>query len=304
MAYSSSGLGHLPLKEEIRGSNPLCATHKSRSCGTFRSLVQLICNQTSDLFLGSDHHIKRGHFMLSRTARTELYSKYDKASQLPLLVLALLMIPLLLLPELVELSPEQSNLIDASDWFIYACFAADFAIKIYLAPSAMGHIKRNWLDVLILLLPLLRPLRILQGARMLRLVRALRLLSFAGEGFKKLQGILARRRLNLVLLITLMVVVLCAGLVYAFEKSEGGTITSFGDALWWALATVTTVGYGDVVPHTAEGRGVALFLMLAGITFLVFLLLMLQLISLSRTKTTRVLRWKVSSTLFLSVCVS
>jgi voltage-gated potassium channel len=60
---------------------------------------------------------------------------------------------------------------------------------------------------------------------------------------------------------------LCAGLVYAFEKSEGGTITSFGDALWWALATVTTVGYGDVVPRTAEGRGVALFLMLAGITF-------------------------------------
>jgi voltage-gated potassium channel len=205
--------------------------------------------------------------MLSRTARTELYSKYDKASQLPLLILALLMIPLLLLPEMMELTPEQSNFVDASDWFIYSCFAADFAIKIYLAPSAMGHIKRNWLDVIILLLPLLRPLRILQGTRMLRLVRALRLLSFAAEGFKKLQGILARRRLNLVLLITLMVVILCAGLVYAFEKSEGGGITSFGDALWWALATVTTVGYGDVVPRTAEGRGIALFLMLAGITF-------------------------------------
>ena len=205
--------------------------------------------------------------MLNRTARSKLYVRYDKASQLPLMVLALLMIPLLILPELVELTPEQSTLVETCDWFIYACFAMDFALKIYLAPSAKEHIKRNWLDVVILALPLLRPLRIFQGARALRVLSAARVLSFAAEGLKKLQGLLARRRLNLVLLITMVVVVLCAGLVWAFERSEGGSITSFGDALWWAVATITTVGYGDVVPRTPEGRGVALFLMLAGITF-------------------------------------
>ena len=75
--------------------------------------------------------------------------------------------PLLILPELVELTPEQSTLVETCNWFIYACFAVDFALKIYLAPSAKEHIKRNWLDVIILALPLLRPLRILQGARAL-----------------------------------------------------------------------------------------------------------------------------------------
>ncbi len=205
--------------------------------------------------------------MIDRQVRTQLYLKYSKASQLPLMVLALLMIPLLLAPELFELTTNQLNFIDDLDWFIYACFATDFVIKIYLAPSIREHLRDNWLDVVIVALPLLRPLRLLQSARLLRLLRAMRLVVFAAEGTSKLKSILARRGFSTVLGITMVVVVLCAALVYAFERSEEGTIQSFGDALWWALATVTTVGYGDAVPHTPEGRGIAIFLMLAGIAF-------------------------------------
>jgi voltage-gated potassium channel len=56
-------------------------------------------------------------------------------------------------------------------------------------------------------------------------------------------------------------------LVLLFEKDGGGRIDDYGTALWWAMATVTTVGYGDNVPVTAEGRGVAIVLMLVGIAF-------------------------------------
>src|SRR5437870_2219400 len=96
-----------------------------------------------------------------KQARTELYYGYSKASDLPLLVLALLMIPIILLPEVFHLTTEQDALLDTVDWFIYATFATDLLIKLYLAPSAWRHIRENWIDVVILALPLLRPLRIL-----------------------------------------------------------------------------------------------------------------------------------------------
>ncbi|MFH1560908.1 MAG: potassium channel family protein [Chloroflexota bacterium] len=51
------------------------------------------------------------------------------------------------------------------------------------------------------------------------------------------------------------------------EGSENASILSFPDALWWAVVTITTVGYGDMVPVTAAGRAIAFVLMLGGITF-------------------------------------
>ncbi len=57
-----------------------------------------------------------------------------------------------------------------------------------------------------------------------------------------------------------------AALELSFENgARGSTIHNYGDALWWAIVTVTTVGYGDKYPVTAGGRGVAVVLMLVGI---------------------------------------
>ncbi|MDP8922010.1 MAG: potassium channel family protein [Chloroflexota bacterium] len=59
---------------------------------------------------------------------------------------------------------------------------------------------------------------------------------------------------------------MAATLVYLAERGGEGTIQTFPDALWWAAATITTVGYGDVYPMTPAGRGVAFLLMLVGIS--------------------------------------
>lgn len=56
-----------------------------------------------------------------------------------------------------------------------------------------------------------------------------------------------------------------AALVLSLEEGTGGTIDSFGDALWWSITTVTTVGYGDTFPVTPVGRGVAALVMVTGI---------------------------------------
>lgn len=184
-----------------------------------------------------------------------------------MLILAVIMIPVLLAPELLLLTREQDDFLDAVDWFIYACFAFAFLLKLYLAPSVAYQIKRNWLDLIILLLPLLRPLRLITGVRFLRVVRSLRLLVFLAEGIRKVLAVTRRRGFHVVLVLTITVVALSAGLVTEFERDSGGSIRSFGDALWWAVTTITTVGYGDAFPVTPEGRGIAIFLMLTGIVF-------------------------------------
>ena len=74
------------------------------------------------------------------------------------------------------------------------------------------------------------------------------------------------RGLHFVLLAVGLIVFSCAGLVLSFEgNAPGSNIHNFGDAIWWAIVTVTTVGYGDRYPVTPGGRGVAVVLMLVGI---------------------------------------
>ena len=62
-------------------------------------------------------------------------------------------------------------------------------------------------------------------------------------------------------------VIIAATVVASVEGGEGASIQSFPDALWWAVVTVTTVGYGDMVPVTTAGRAIAFVLMLGGVAF-------------------------------------
>jgi voltage-gated potassium channel len=74
------------------------------------------------------------------------------------------------------------------------------------------------------------------------------------------------------LFIAVTIVVVSAALMFRVERTaKGSNITSLEDALWWAVVTVTTVGYGDKYPVTSEGRGIATFLMFSGIGITGFL---------------------------------
>jgi voltage-gated potassium channel len=87
-----------------------------------------------------------------------------------------------------------------------------------------------------------------------------------GEGFERFLAILGHRGLFRVLLAAVGLLFLGAWLVLLFEKNAvGSNIHSYHDALWWAVVTVTTVGYGDRFPVTEGGRAVAVVLMLVGI---------------------------------------
>jgi voltage-gated potassium channel len=193
--------------------------------------------------------------------------RYSRLTQGPLMVLALLMVPVLLAPLVLHLSAPVEQTLVAVDYLIWAVFGVDYVVRLYLATKRWEFVRRNIPDLIVVAVPFLRPLRVLRSARALRLLRLARLGAFASGGLRELRKVLHTRGLNYVLLIVLAMTFISSGLVVEFERaSPTANIHGFGDALWWAFTTVTTVGYGDRFPTTPAGRGVGVMLMIAGIS--------------------------------------
>lgn len=141
---------------------------------------------------------------------------------------------------------------------VWAFFGVDLAARFSMSATKWQFFKSNWFDVLAVTLPALRPLRIL------------RVLSFGLLASRRL-GPAASFRITIATRATFLTIMLwfLAGLAITdAERTGGGNIQGVVDGWWWALTTMTTVGYGDYSPVTAEGRLIAAGVMLLGITIL------------------------------------
>jgi voltage-gated potassium channel len=192
--------------------------------------------------------------------------RIEEATDLPLLLLAVAMIPLLLSPYLFSPSAGIETAMLTADWIIWAVFAVDFGAKVAVAPRRAHYVRTHWLEAAMVVLPFLRPLRAL---RVLRVLRLARVGVAIGLNVTLLRRIASHRGLHL----TVAAVVVIGGMgalvvLLAERDAESGNIRNYGDALWWAATTMTTVGYGDRFPTTPAGRGVAVALMLVGIAAL------------------------------------
>jgi voltage-gated potassium channel len=142
-------------------------------------------------------------------------------------------------------------------WAAWALFVVDYVARLALSRDRRAFVRGNLLDLAVIALPLLRPLRLL------RLVKLLSVLNRnAGGSMRGRVAVYVAGASSLVLFVASLAV------LDAERGAKGATITTFGDAAWWAMTTVTTVGYGDRYPITGEGRLVAGGLMLAGIALL------------------------------------
>jgi len=202
--------------------------------------------------------------MTTTDQRAEALERFERAVELPLLILAVAIIPLLVVPLVVDVSTGVEQALIAVDWLIWAVFAFEYVVRLTLTRRRLRFVRREWPDLLIIVLPFLRPLRLVRSARALRLLRLTRIVAFLGE-FEQGARRLKRHGLHYALAVGIVIVIGAAALVFAVEEGGEGTIDSFGDALWWAITTVTTVGYGDTFPVTPAGRGIAAFLMITGI---------------------------------------
>ena len=143
---------------------------------------------------------------------------------------------------------------------IYWLFAIDVFLRLihlgkdlFTWAGAISFVRENWLALLALLLPAFRALRVLRVVVVLR----------------GLQPFLKTRssRVGTIVGVTFPLILYTAALsvLEAERYAEGSNISNFFDAIWWAVASVTTVGYGDKFPVTADGRLIATFLMVIGI---------------------------------------
>ena len=173
----------------------------------------------------------------------------------PLILLALAFLVAYAVPVIrTRLDPGVATFFAVVSWTVWAAFALDFAIRLALAEDKAGHALRHWCDAALIALPLLRPLRLL------RLVALFRVLD------RSLGRALAGRTLLYAASAATFAVFVGALAVLDAERADPhANITNLGDALWWAAATVATVGYGDFTPVTFEGRVVAVILMVVGI---------------------------------------
>ncbi len=195
---------------------------------------------------------KQPHTDADVSHREALLLRIERITELPLMVLAFVMIPLLVGPYLWELSAEEEAVFLILDAFIWALFAVDICIKVIVSPHRLAYLKRHWLEVLVVMVPFFRPLRLLRiflfGSR-------------AWVGMRRLVHI------DFILVYGIGLVIVAATVVASVEGGANASIQSFPDALWWAVVTITTVGYGDMVPVTLWGRAMAFILMLGGIAF-------------------------------------
>jgi voltage-gated potassium channel len=190
----------------------------------------------------------------------DAYDRFSSFVEVPMTVLALLWLPVLVVPAIVHVSAGAGNALDTIDYLVWAVFVVEYLIKLYLAPSRWHFFRSHLIDLLVIAVPVFRPLRVL------RLLRFTRTGLTLAEVLGRARRLLTHNGLHFVLLSVLAIVLVGAALEFGFEDhARGANIHSYGDALWWAIVTVTTVGYGDKYPVTAAGRGVAVVLMLTGI---------------------------------------
>ncbi|MFI1395278.1 potassium channel family protein [Streptomyces sp. NPDC020681] len=145
----------------------------------------------------------------------------------------------------------------AVEWSVWAVFAADYVVRLTLAPGKRLFIRSHPLDLLAVILPLIQPLRLLRVVSTLLLVG--RRAAMASQ--ITLTTYVGGAVVGLMMFGSLAV-------LHVERNAPDGNIKTLGDAVWWSFTTMTTVGYGDHAPTTGLGRVLAVGLMLSGIALL------------------------------------
>jgi len=211
-----------------------------------------------------------GHYIVKPLHKKLLSIIYN----ILIILLSLIAVIIGSLDILGKISLETSQPLFITDTVILVVFAIDYFVRLYFSKDKKVFFKKNIFD-LISIIPfnacffmfrVTKLFRLAKFIRFIKILKFIRLIAFLERFSNKFNKFLHTNNLIYVLYFTIASVFLGATGIYITENNK--TIHSFGDAVWWAFVTTTTVGYGDISPSTPIGRIIEGVLMIVGIGFL------------------------------------
>lgn len=197
----------------------------------------------------------------SLDARAERAVRIERFFEWPILIAAVLVIPVILLDR-ENVSSGWKTFGSTLNWIVWAAFATEFVVLLIVMPDRMDWLRKHPLEAAVVVLT---PPFLPAGLGALRLFRLLRLLRL-GIFVKELRRLLTPDGVRFAAVIAGASAIAGGAIFSDVEKNR-----TFGDGLWWATTTMATVGYGDFAPKTVTGRIVAVTLMVIGIGFFALL---------------------------------
>ena len=196
-----------------------------------------------------------------------------KAFDVALLFAILISVGVVLLESVEKLSFSFTNAFIYTEWVFTILFSLEYIIRIIISPNKRKYVFSffgviDFLSILPAYLSLaftgIHSLVILRSFRLLRVFRIFKLARFIGEASHLGRALSSSRPKIIVFLVTVGIIVVIMGTVmYLIEGAENG-FTSIPMAIYWAIVTLTTVGYGDLAPATIPGQAIASIIMIMG----------------------------------------
>lgn len=207
----------------------------------------------------------------------ESETKAGRLFDLTLLVAIVASVGVVVAESVPEWRAEYGDWFRSLEWLFTALFTVEYLLRLVSVrrPLAWATSFFGVIDLLAVLptwlalfLPGAQTLLVLRALRLLRVFRILKLAEFLREAATLRSALVASRRKIAVFLATVLILALLLGsLIYLVEGEENGFV-SIPRSIYWAIVTLTTVGYGDLAPQTALGRFVASIVMLLGYSIL------------------------------------
>jgi len=190
-----------------------------------------------------------------------------------LLIVIIFSISLVMLESIDSINAKYNSLFNYSEWIITTLFSIEYIARIWLLKKPFKYIFSFYgiIDFLSIIPSFLaifyigaNSLSVIRGLRLLRVFRILKLSRYSSEGKILIDALVeSRQKLSVFLFGVLIVVILIGAIMYIVEGPENG-FTSIPESIYWAIVTITTVGYGDMAPHTYLGKFISSALMLFG----------------------------------------
>jgi voltage-gated potassium channel len=198
---------------------------------------------------------------------------YGKLFDEILLAVILISVAVVMLESIVEVREKYGTALYNIEWILTIIFLAEYIVRIICSPRPKQYVLSFFgvIDLLAILptfialaFPFIQPLIVVRALRLLRIYRILKLYRFVKESNYLLIALRASfRKIFIFMLFILVLVLMLGSVMYVVEGGENG-FYSIPLSIYWAVITLTTVGYGDIVPVTDLGKFIATFIMLLG----------------------------------------